>query len=272
MKMLVKVVLVFAMAFAGCDSEPKPEPAAADAASTPSASPQGERSTDYETNWRLLSGEGPDGTIPIVEGWDVTLQIEAGRIAGRSACNSYGARVEIDRSFFQVRRLGGTSAGCPGQVGLSEERYIAGIQAADRIERRGGTLLITGAEVRLLFERIPRPPIAELVGTTWELQALLEPDGTSQTAPISPAILRLQRSGTFSATTGCRRLEGEWIESVGEIVFTEMRAIGRCGEELSQQDDRIVGALGDGFKASAVAKQLTIVNARGGATLVYDSR
>lgn len=79
--------------------------------------------------WKLESGRGPHGEIPIVDDWEITLEISDGRIAGRSACNSYGGRVEIGATSITVRGLGGTLIRCEGDVALAEERYLSAIKS-----------------------------------------------------------------------------------------------------------------------------------------------
>lgn len=222
-------------------------------------------------DWKLESGRGPEGDIPIVEGWDITLQITDGRIGGRSGCNSYGGRAVIEGASFDVGGFGGTLIGCEGEVALSEERYTDAIQRASSIRRTGETLQITGDEVELVFRSLPPPPVAQLVGTTWELQTVVGSDGTKLSVIGEPATLRLERGLTFTGATGCRPLKGRWLDSVGEIHFNEMHARGRCPEELSVQDSYVVGILGDGFKATVTGRQLTIVNVRAGGTLVYEA-
>ncbi len=224
----------------------------------------------YAGVWKLESGRGPKGPIPIVRDADITLQIEGGRVSGRSACNSYEGPVRISGDSFAVPGVGGTLMGCLGKVARAEQTYLAALQAADTIEQRGDELSLTGDRTELLFRRVPPPPTAELVGTTWNLETLLQGTGGEATASsAAPAELILSRDGTFTGSTGCRRLEGGWVENLNQILFTSMAARGECSDDVAAQDRHVVGVLGDGFTAEIEGQQLTIVNLRGGDGLVY---
>ncbi|MDP9067567.1 MAG: META domain-containing protein [Actinomycetota bacterium] len=151
-----------------------------------------------------------------------------------------------------------------------EERYLDALQAADTITRDGDGLSLTGNDTELIFVAVGPPPTAQLVGTKWHLETLLQPRGLEHPASsAAPAALTLSRDGTFTGSTGCRRLQGEWIENLNEILFTSMEVLGNCPRDLRAQDSHVVGVLGDGFTAEVDDRQLTIINGRGGGGLVY---
>jgi hypothetical protein len=43
--------------------------------------------TAYGGTWRLVKGHGPDGDVPLVSGYRITLNIEDGLVEGTAACN-----------------------------------------------------------------------------------------------------------------------------------------------------------------------------------------
>lgn len=267
---VITAVLVVVMALAACDSKPALESPAADGVSTLSEPARGERSTDYEANWRLVSGYGPEGEVRLIDGADVSLIISGRRASGRAACNSYNSRFHAAGDSVRVRGGSMTGMACAPDVLESQEKYLSALYAASKIQRRGDMLILSGDGAELVFELVPAPPISELVGTRWELQSLIRGanPGASSTA-ASPAYLRLSRDGTFSGSTGCRELAGEWIENGYEILFTSMEAIGDCSEDLARQDGHVVGVLGDGFTVEVESGELTITDERKASGLLY---
>lgn len=226
--------------------------------------------TDHEGVWELVSGRGPAGEVPLVTGHPITLEIDGDEAKGRAACNLYGARVEVDGTAFSAGVLGGTEMGCAPDVMRSEQRYYETLPGADRIEVEGDEMTLTGPETKLVFRRRAPVPSAELTGTRWELESLVEgsgPDGVATSA--APAHLTLSDDGTFSGTTGCRDLSGTWLADVGEIYFTEMAADGSCPQRLQAQDAHVVNVLGDGFPVEIDGQTLTIDKARADQGLVY---
>jgi heat shock protein HslJ len=224
----------------------------------------------HEGVWELVSGRGPGGEVPVVPGHPVTLEIEGDQANGRAACNLYGARVRVEGRSFSAGVTGGTEMGCAPEVMRSEQRYYEALPGADRIEVDGDEMTLTGPETRLVFRRRPAVPTAELAGTRWELESLVERTGPDATATsAAPAHLTLSGDGTFSGSTGCRTLTGKWVEEVGEIYFTEMAADGSCPKRLQAQDAHVVNVLGDGFPVEIEGRTLTIDKARTGQGLLY---
>lgn len=132
---------------------------------------------------------------------------------------------------------------------------------------------MSGGDAELVYRQVPPPPTAELVGTTWRLESLIEGRGSAGiVSSAHPARLKLSGDGSFAGTTGCRGLSGEWTERIDEILFTTMSADGNCSENLRAQDGHVVGVLGDGFTASIEGQELTVFASRGDLGLVYRLR
>ncbi len=207
--------------------------------------------TSYTGTWRLTDGRGPNGEVPLVKGYRITLHLAGNEIGGTAACNTYGAKVEIeDDSFGLADGLSGTEMACEPQVMDSEAAYLDALSEVEAIARAGKTLTLTGRDTELRFELLPAPPTAELTDTMWYLESLIEGTGSQTTARSADrARLVLRSDGTLSGSTGCREFEGEWIERGDEIIFARLAVEGHCPEELRQQDGHVLGVLGDGFTA-----------------------
>ena len=82
---------------------------------------------------------------------------ELGKVAGNGSCNRFfgGATVEADR--IHIEPLAGTKMACMPSAMAQETRYLTALQAAQRFERQGNTLVIhaEGADQPLRFVAKP---------------------------------------------------------------------------------------------------------------------
>ena len=226
----------------------------------------------YEGIWELREGDGPEGPVAIVPGYEITGLIRDGSIAGSSGCNAYGFRMAISGTTVDIRRGGMDQAGCAFKAEDTEPRYIAALQLVTEIARAGDELVLTGPGVRLVFREISPPPTNAVVGVRWRLKGLVTGlDPGAEVLPARPAFLILHEDGTMDASTGCRRFRGTWIEEVDTLRPTEFGTspLDECEEGLREQDSFVVGVLGDGFKARVEKGTLTLFELKGEHGLVY---
>jgi len=200
------------------------------------------------------------------------MTIAGDSLLGRSACNNHGGDIKIEGSRVEFGGGSMTDRGCIDSVLKSEGAYIEALRQVRSISltRDGGNLELTGEAVELTYERLPPLRTKELVGHTWHLESMVEGRGPDATATSAkPAELMMARDGTFTGSTGCRRLTGEWSEYGDSILFHTMTAHGRCPKGLRDQDAYVGGVLGDGFTATIHSGRLTISNVRGYSRLIY---
>lgn len=256
-------LLVVAGLWVACGDSERP-PADPGGNSRPSTSSQ-----DYEGTWKLTEGRSPEGEIAILEGWRITMLIERGTVGGISACNHYGADAVIDGNSFDVGGVGGTEMACKPEVMEAEARYHSALIAADAIGREGDVLTVAGQDVELVYEFVPPPPTASLIGVTWHLEAILYGRGPDATAAsVDPAELRLNADQTITGYTGCKPMEGTWAQRGDMIVFDRFGVEGRCPERLEEQHGRVIN-IGDGFTFEIEGRILTIYPRHGNVGLMY---
>lgn len=264
------MVLTLLAVIGACGEEPRRPTSGDPQPQRPPAVDPGGSSTDYEASWRLLSGHGPEGSIELIEGAEISFIIVGERASGRAACNDYDVSLQISGSRFRALGGGMTEMGCAPDVTRAQDSYMSALMAADRIERTGNSLSLTAEDVELIFERVPPPPTSKLVGTAWKLESLIEGSG-DQGLSISAASadLLLSSDGTFTGSTGCRDLSGKWREDGYEIHFFTMRADGNCAAELVAQDSHVVEVLGDGFTVEINGDRMIVTDERGAKGLDY---
>ena len=261
------VVPLLALALAACGDDQDSE-VPTGSSSQPSTAPTDvpdDEPMDPTGAWVLVAGP----TAPI-DGWDVTVTIEAGEVGGRAACNSYGGDVTWDADgTLAVGALARTEMACePAAVMELEQAFLAALTAADRFAVDGDALTITSGATVWTFERQPPVPIADLIGTTWRLDGYIAGDAVSNEPGMDAATLVLHADGTLSGTTNCRTLTAAWVESGAEILLTDLSAVGQCDPIAADLDGRIVEVLGDGFTATVDGRRLTLA-AQGGVGLTY---
>jgi heat shock protein HslJ len=168
-------------------------------------------------DWALVSGHLDGEEIELVDGWTVTMSIDGDRIGGTAACNGYGGTVVVDDELglggsFVVDELSWTEMGCEPAVMELEQRFLAALVRVDSFELADAlSLAETGVGTGLRFDRVEPVADTALVGTTWRLDTLITGDTASNSPGMDLAFLEFHDDGTVVGSTGCRRLEGEWV-------------------------------------------------------------
>ena len=199
----------------------------------------------------------------------ITLDIDGNMIRGKAACNDYGGEVSISNGGFTVSDLFVTEMACsPPETMEIESLYLQALAGADRVELRpDASLIISGPDVHLEFEQLEPVPTAELTGTVWVLDGLIEGDVVSSVSG-ERATLELFTDGSFIGSTGCRDISGSYESNGAEVVFTSWGAHGDCPEDLSHQDSQVISALEGGFRVE-IDGDTMITWARGDEGLMY---
>ncbi|MCP3857439.1 MAG: META domain-containing protein [Actinomycetia bacterium] len=213
------------------------------------------------TTWVLREG------APIVNGWPVTLTFEADTFGGTAACNGYGGSYSIDGPALELGEISQTTAGCEEWVLKSEEVFLTGLGAVDSFLLDGDRLVLSGTEPDLVLIPDEATSVDALIDETWLLIEYSD-GGRSVGAAGTGAHLRLHADGTLEGGTGCRSLNGTWVENGAEILFPNFGAEGECSEELSRQDNQVTTVLGDGFRAELLGDKLFLTSA-GNEVLFY---
>jgi heat shock protein HslJ len=249
------LVLGWALVATACAGEAEP------ATTQPPADPTG-------IAWELESGKVDGVEMSVLDSHPITLAFTVDEVRGTAACNGYGAGYTISGSEISLTGLGATEMACiPEEVMESEARYLDALLRVSGFTSTEDTLTLTGDAVELVFAALPPVPTAELTGTVWVLESLIEGDSASSAAG-ERATLELFTDGSMLGSTGCRALHGRYAVFGAEVTMPEMAAEGECPADLQPQDVHVVNVLGDGFRVVVEGQQLTLT-ASGGLGLVY---
>ena len=214
----------------------------------------------------MISGSVDGSEIPLVPGYRITLRFEGGNAGGRATCNYYGGKLRIEAGSFSLTETNGTDIGCSGNLAASENAYFSALSRVDRVSTRGEELLLTGPEAILTFRALDPVPLTEVTGRRWILEAIVEGE-TSKEPRGDEAVLELTKDA-ISATTGCRRLEGEYVAQGDEIFVHTSHARGHCPNDLWDQDGLVISVIGDGFVPVVEGERLRLEDP-GGRALIY---
>jgi len=241
---------------------------AACTSNTPTATPT-DAPFDATGDWILESGIVNGAAIPILVDYPITFSVDGTKVGGTSACNGYGGRLELLDGKLHIGELGSEQILCgepDGEVMRSEAAFQEALEKVRAGRGEADRLTLLGPGVELVFRRQPPMPIAEVVGTDWLLESVIDGDVVSP-AIGEPATLRLDAGGTFHGSTGCRTFMGTWIEAAGRLVATQSEAAGECPAGLGGQDGAVVESL-DGSRPTIDGDRLTLTM-KGGRGLVY---
>ncbi|HEU5205677.1 MAG TPA: META domain-containing protein [Candidatus Limnocylindrales bacterium] len=224
---------------------------------------------DVEGAWELVQGTMAGQPLPLVEDARVTLLVEGSQVSGQAACNYYGGDFDVLDGRVEVSGFSQTAMGCPDPVVALETAYMSALSKVEAAQIDGATLVLMGSPgIELRFERLQPPPTAEIIGTPWLLESLV--DGEARSSVLGdPATLLLKPNGSLEGSTGCRTLSGHYIVRGDEIWANEFGAEGECPPgALQAQDSHVIQVIGDGFRASVDGALLTLVD-QDGSGLVY---
>jgi heat shock protein HslJ len=218
--------------------------------------------------WELEEGTIDGADLTLVEGHPITLSMTDGQASGTAACNGYFGTVSISGAEISFTGLGATEMACsPEEVMESERRYLEALTRVTGLSVGADSLSLTGDGVELVFTALPPVPTAELTGTVWVLESLIDGDSVSSVGG-DRATLELYTDGSMLGSTGCRTLHGRYDVVGAEVTMPEMAAEGECPTDLQDQDNHVVSVLGDGFRAAVEGDLLTLDSA-GGLGLAY---
>lgn len=282
------LIVVGALVVSACgdgDSAGDPVPTPGDTPSADNGDDSGDRES-IDGQWVLRSGSLDGEEIELVDGRDVTLDIDGDQIGGTAACNGYGGTLAVGDEFesgdsFVVGELGWTEMGCEPEVMELEQRFLRVLGEVDSYELADTlSLARTGVGTSLTFERVVPVADTELVGPTWVLDTLISGDAASNSPGMDAAFLEFSADGTLVGSTGCRRLEGEWSLRGATIRIPVLSAIddptaGVCSPESEALDSDIVAVIESGttvqLDGQIEASRLTLT-APGGDGLSFTAR
>jgi heat shock protein HslJ len=218
--------------------------------------------TPVDGVWVLSSGDVDGTVLDLRLPGQVTLTADGPRISGSSGCNQYSADLAIVADRVSIGAISMTEMGCEAPAMALEGRYLSALARVTQAQRSGDRLTLTGERIVLTFRPAPLEPTADLVGTTWLLDSLLEGD-TAASVIGRPATLVLRADGTATGSTGCRSFHGPW-QVDGDLLVLGPMATPRiaCRGTSGPQDRHVLAVLDGSVQAVVTGRSLTVFGDR----------
>ncbi|HXV69907.1 MAG TPA: META domain-containing protein [Acidimicrobiia bacterium] len=211
-----------------------------------------------EGSWQLTEGTVNGEVIPIIDSHPITLTFDGEQVGGTASCNSYGGTFQLDGSTISFSNLAMTEMACmPEETMIAEQLYASGLTMVEALSL-DQTLVLSGPDVELTFDRLEPVPDAELTNTIWVLDGLIV--GETVTSPVadSRATVEFFTDGSMLGDTGCRPFSGKYEINGAEVVLTELAADGHeCEPGVADQDSRVISALEGSFRVEIENDRLT---------------
>jgi heat shock protein HslJ len=234
----------------------------------PPVAPGGEQGIGGD--WELVDGMSGGRPLPAPPAGRATLSAHGNQLTGTAFCTGFGGRYRLDGERVVIDDLAQTDMACLDPGVMEGEAAFMGVLNASgtRFTRTAGELVLENGTGRLRFRPQTPVPTAQLVGTRWVLDTLIDGQVASSTVGAR-AELQLSDDATFTAGTGCRRLSGTW-RTAGDTVYLdyEWPAAG-CQRDVERQEQQVIAVLGTGFQATVDGDRLTLTSSRGGLALGY---
>jgi heat shock protein HslJ len=190
-----------------------------------------------------------------------------GRLVARAACNTMQGEVDTSdgKLVIQGEGLSTTDMGCD-EARHADDTFVAEVLGASPSWRLAGDeLTITSGTTT--FELAPREavePDRELVGTTWELDTLVDGQTASSMAAGARPVTLVFDGTVIRADTQCNGVHGEYTID-GDTIDVALGPMTKmaCAPEIMQGENAVVDVLGGKVKYEITADRLTLTNTSG---------
>ncbi len=154
---------------------------------------------------RVFLSQAVDGH-DLAPGTTIRLTFDGGRLGATAGCNSLGAPYRLTDGRLAVRGgMSTTEIGCDPARHQQDLWLAEFLQAAPKVAVDAATLTLTTDGVTLhLLDRTVADPDRALVGTTWQVDTVVNGDTASSVPGENRAILEFGADGALVATSpGC---------------------------------------------------------------------
>lgn len=109
---------------------------------------------DIVGDWQLVSGKVDDEDVPVLDR-PTTMLFNGQEIGGKTPCNSYAAKVQVEGNRFALEDgILQTAIGCRGIVEEAERAFFEALRGVTEFAFDGEELVLRGPDIVLRFRRI----------------------------------------------------------------------------------------------------------------------
>lgn len=248
------VLAVLTMAACGSDSD-----ASGDGTTTTGSGADADLAGTFEST--SVSGR------ELVEGTQVRLTFEGGRMAANAGCNTMtGEYALTDGTLQWTGPAAATMMGCQPDLQAQDDWLAALLTDGAEANLDGDLLTLTSGTVTIELQAQSDAP---LTGTTWTLDGVIEGEAVSSLpAGVDPPTLEIADDGAVTVFAGCNQGGGTVVISDTTMTF-EPLALTRmaCEGDAGTLEATVVTVLDGSVDVAVDGDTLTITNGDRG--LVY---
>lgn len=247
------------VAVAACTSGPASTPGA----TPPPAAPAAPSASDLDGHTYIVTGvTGHD----LVEGSEISLRFEEGRLGISAGCNQMGGAYEVQDGALVVGPMMSTEMACDEPL-MAQDQWISAFVSGAAVTLDGDTLTLAkdGVTLTATDKEVAQPDLP-LEGTHWAVDGLISNQAVSSMPAGVEAWLEFA-DGQVSLKTGCNSgsgsaTVGEGTISFGPIGTTKMA----CKDDAMQVEAHVLNVLQGEVAYTIDSDSLTIAGAGGGLT------
>jgi heat shock protein HslJ len=197
----------------------------------------------------------------LAAGTRISLRFTGERLDASGGCNGLGGTYRIELGRLLYERGGQTLVGCDPPVEAQDAWLLDFLDSDPTMVLAGNELVLTSDAITMrLLDREVAEPDLHIVGPTWTVESIIEPNGASRVVETATATLLFKDDGTFDINAGCNRGSGRWEQVGGGI---EVSAVGltkmACGGAAGELEAAVLQVVGTGtLQASIDADLLTL--------------
>ncbi|MCZ7536625.1 MAG: META domain-containing protein [Acidimicrobiia bacterium] len=203
---------------------------------------------------------------PLVDGTRITLTFDGGTVGASAGCNSMSGSYDLDGDVLRLGDLATTEMGCDPER-HDQDQWLAGFLAdSPEVRLSEPELTLTaGDSVVALVDREVAEPDAELVGTHWTLESIIDGDAASSVPAGVDATFEISDDGTVAVVFGCNSGGGSAEITDATLVFGQMAMTKmRCEEPAMQVEGSVVAVLTGEVAYEIDADRLSMRNGESG--------
>jgi heat shock protein HslJ len=210
---------------------------------------------------KTLAAQAPQNVTILIEFAD-------GQVSGQSGCNTYGGSYTADSDgSMTFGQFHSTLMACEPDLAALEQAYL---QALGQVTTFSvlDTLTLSGDGPTLTFAKAPATQSAPLVGTDWDLTAIVNGDSVSSVIARTHATLTLADDGTASGSGGCNTFHGAYETTGDALTFGPLATTRKlCDEGLMSLEHAYLTALGNTATYAIEGNTLTLLDSSGASLL-----
>jgi heat shock protein HslJ len=184
---------------------------------------------------------------PLVGGTRIRLAFAAGRFSASAGCNQMGGSYRVDAGRLVVADLATTDMGCD-PARHDQDSWLGTLLTGRPAVRLSGNDLALQRESTIveLVDRRVADPDRPLVGSTWQVESLIDGQTVSSVPAGVAATLVFQPDGRLAIESGCNSgsatytVEGQTLR-LSSIALTKRACPGPAGD-LEQAVLAVLGA------------------------------